>query len=430
MASERKFYGWYLVAALWVIYLINVGYAMYGASVVNTFMIKDLDMSRKTLGLGFALFMLLQGLPGSLIAMMINKKGIRYTLCFGSLLIIIGSALMATVVSTPLMFFLVFGVIMGLGVGFGRVLCLQTGVTLWFNRKRALAMSIALTAAGVGGFIAAPTLVNVLALTGNSWRAGWFFIGGLSLLAFIISILFVKNKPSDLGQYPDGINPSQAKFEGASAAKGSNVFKTADEWTTSQALKTGSIWLIFIGSVGFYVPYLLCVSHGVAHFMDQGFTKEAAAMSIGVLTLFSIIGRLLGGAIGDKIEPRFIWSISLLILFAGVLTGMVATTQLHIYLYAVLVGVGFGAAFVCMPTLFANYYGPKAFASIMGTLFPLLTIFASSAPFIAGWIFDSMGSYRIAFIGASVFCLIGALTLLLAKPVKLQVTGRESVPVS
>ena len=425
MVTERKYYGWYLIAVLWVIYLINVGYAMYGASVVNTFMIKDMEMSRKTLGLGFALFMLLQGLPGALIAMMINKKGIRYTICFGSVLIIIGSVLMATVVSTPLMFILVFGVIMGLGVGFGSVLCLQTGVTLWFNRKRALAMSIALTAAGVGGFVAAPTLVKVLAVTGNNWRAGWFFIGGLSLLAFLISILFVKNKPSDLGQYPDGIDPSQEKSGGLSEVKESRVYKTTDEWTTSQALKTGSIWLIFIGSVGFYVPYLLCVSHGVAHFMDQGFTKEAAAMSIGVLTLFSIIGRLLGGVLGDKIEPRFIWSVSLLILFAGVLTGMVATTQIHIYLYAILVGVGFGAAFVCMPTLFANYYGPKAFASIMGTLFPLLTIFASASPFVAGWIFDSLGNYRIAFIGASAFCLIGAFTLLIARPAQYRASVSE-----
>lgn len=418
MTSERKFYGWHLVSALWIIYLINVGYAMYGASVVNTFMIKDLGMSRKTLGTGFALFSLFQGLPGALIAMMINKKGIRYTLCFGSLLIIIGSALMATVVATPLMFFLVFGVLMGLGVGFGSVLCLQTGVTLWFNRKRALAMSIALTAAGVGGFIAAPTLTKVVALAGNSWRVGWFFIGGLSLLAFIVSVLFVKNKPSDLQQYPDGIAPDAAGPAAVSAKKAGSVYKTNAEWKAGDALRTSSLWLVFVAVVAFYVPYMMCVAHGVVHFMDLGFSKEVAAMSIGTLTLFSIIGRLLGGALGDKIEPRIIWGVALVVFIFGLVAGMTASSKAAIFAYAILVGAGFGAAFVCMPTVFANYFGPKAFASIMGTIFPLITIFASASPFLAGWIFDSMGSYRTAFIGGIAFCIVGILALIIARPPK------------
>lgn len=416
MAEKNSFYGWHLVGVLWLIYLINIGFVFYGSNVINTSMVQALGMSRKTLGAGFALFHLIQGgLSAPLIALMINKKGIRFTLAFGSALTAAGALAMAAFVSIPVLFLTVFGIIIGFGVGFGGVLSVQTGITFWFERKRALAMSIALTAAGIGGFIAAPILNYLISAAGNNWRIAWVFIAGLCTVTALISLLFVKNRPSDLGQRPDGESTS-AKSAEDNEANIRHVYRTSREWTTREALKTTSLWLIFIAILGFLVPYLFCVAHGVIYLIDSGFPRSIAAVSLGLITLFSIIGRLIGGVLGDHIEPRYMWGIALLVMAGGVLSCMFAKSSVFVYLYTIFVGIGFGASFIMMPTVIGNYFGTHAFASIMGVIAPLFTIFSSSSPFIAGVIRDLTGSYSIAFAGAFLFCIVGAVAIIAVRP--------------
>lgn len=416
MVQKNSFYGWNLVGVLWLIYLINIGFVFYGSNVINTSMMQELGMSRKTLGAGFALFHLIQsGLSAPLIAFMINRKGIRFTLAFGSLLTAVGAVAMATLVNGPVLFLVIFGIIIGFGVGFGGVISVQTGITFWFERKRALAMSIALTAAGIGGFMAAPILNTLISSMADNWRIAWFFIAGLCSIATLAGLLFVKNRPSDLGQFPDGESGASKSAKDTHTIHG-HIYRTTREWTTKETLKTTSLWLIFIAILGFLVPYLFCVSHGVIYLIDSGFPKSLAAVSLGLITLFSIIGRLIGGVLGDHIEPRYMWCIALLVMAGGVLICMFARSTVHVYLYTIFVGIAFGASFIMMPTVIGNYFGMHAFASIMGILSPLFTIFSSSSPLVAGVIRDLTGSYTIAFVGAFLFCIAGAVAIIAVRP--------------
>ncbi|MFC1896893.1 MFS transporter, partial [Thermodesulfobacteriota bacterium] len=279
-----------------------------------------------------------------------------------------------------------------------------------------------------GAAKAEPILTKVIEMLGGSWKIGWVSVAVLSFGAGVISILFVKNKPSDLGQVPDGRSAPETTGCSGSARSTMRVYRTQYEWTSKQALRSLSFWLIFLGAVGFIVPHMLCVVHGVVHFMDKGFPKALAAASVGLLTLFSIFGRLAGGVLGDRIEPRFVWSGSLVVLLAGLFAVMGATSTVHIYLYAILVGLGFGAAYVCMVTMIGNYFGATAFASIMGVFSPAIIIVGAVSPFLAGWVFDSLGSYNPAFIGAALLCAAGCVALLAAKPGQPVGSSAVSVP--
>jgi len=405
-----------MVGTLWLVYLINVGFVFYGSNVINTAMVQDLGMSRKTLGAGFALFHLIQsGLSAPFVAMIINRRGVRFAIILGSLIVVAGALAMTTVVNTPWMFLAVFSVVIALGVGFGGVLTVQTGVTFWFERKRALAMSLTLTAAGIGGFVAAPALNGIIAMAGNNWRIGWFLVAGLSAAAMVISALFVKNRPSDLGQVPDGGTGEQKHDDYKKAGK-SVIYRTDRRWTAVEVFKTASLWLIFISIVGFFVPYLFCVAHGVIYLIDKGFPQSLAAISLGLITLFSIIGRLVGGVLGDRIEPRYIWAFSVAVLAVGVVSCMYARSPAFVFLYTICVGFGFGAAYVLMPTIIGNYFGAQTFASIMGTLFLLITLFSSASPFVGGVIHDWTGSYTAAFTGALAFAVTSVIAILAVRP--------------
>jgi len=414
MKLSGEFYGWRLISVLWLIYFINIGFVFYGSSVVNTFMVLEMGFDRKTLGGGFALFHYMSGLSAPLAAFIINRKGIRTVLTLGSLLLMTGAVLMATAVSSPLTFFLVYGPVMGMGLGLGSVLAVQTGATLWFERKRALAMSVVLTASGIGAVVAAPSLGLLIATLSGNWRIAWLIVAALCLVSACVSILFVRNRPSDLGQVPDGGAPDIAGEQLGTPPR-PVVHRTARIWTRNEALKTPALWLIFAGIVGYFVPFMFCVTHGIIHLMDNGLSQATASLSLGLLTLFSIVGRLLGGFFGDRVEPRLLGGASLLLLLVGVLACMIAHDTLFMVIYALCMGIGFGCAFVIMPTLIGNYYGAAAFASIVGILAPLYTLFSASSPFVGGIIYDVSGSYQAAFIFVAVFCIAGSCAIFCAR---------------
>ena len=388
MKKQKHFYGWYLVAALWLIYFFNIGFPMYGGTVLNSYMVDQLGISRTVLGLGFSLFSLCQGLPGPLISRMIERRGQRFTMGAGTLMIAASAILMAWAVRSAAAFVLVFGVLGGVGVGFATVVPIQTTVTLWFEKKRSMALAITLTASGFGGFLASPVLTAVMERWG-SWRVGWMLVAAVALLALILIVLFVRNRPSDLGQRPDGAEGAQEERT-ASGEDGAR-------WSVREAAGTKSLWMIFIAALGFYVPYMMMVSHGLVYLIDCGINSRVASMSVGVITLSSVAGRLLSGWLGQKKSPRLVLGASLFLTLAATLLLALGRTSATALAYSVLLGVGFGAAFVCVPGLVSGYFGAASFAGLYGSLMPLLTVFSSLSPFMAGKLYDVSGSYTAAF---------------------------------
>jgi MFS family permease len=315
---------------------------------------------------------------------------------------------------------LVFGLVIGLGQGFGGPIPVQTGVTLWFKRRRALALSLTIMSAGVGGFVAAPSLNKLVASLGGDWRKGWLVIAVLAALSTLSTLLFVRDRPSDLGQEPDGGDApaANAMNHGGVGVKPPRVHKETGDWTMAQVLRTPVFWIIMFGAVASTAGYSLLLAHGVIHFKGLGLSAEAAAMSLGLLTLCSIIGKMIFGALGDRIEPRFIWSASLLIFVAGVLLAVKATTPAQVYAYALLAGAGFGAGFLAFMTLLGNYYGPKAYASVLGVTILIIAVANSIGPFVAGLAYDHLGSYALALQISGGIALVGAIGVLFALPPK------------
>ena len=250
------------------------------------------------------------GLPGPLVAFCVNKKGVRFTMALGTSLVTIGALMMALFVRTALQVDIVFGVIVGLGAITGGPIAAQSGVGRWFERRKAFAISLAITSTGIGGFVAAPLLDRVIVSSGGNWRAGWWLICGLSFLATLLALFFIKEKPSDLGQFPDGELP--APSVNGSLAAGSQVkrgvYRTAEEWSFAETLHSPIMWLMLISLIGFSSSFSTALGHGIVHLRDLGYTPTQAAVSFSVISLFSLIGSLVVAALGDQFEPRNIFA--------------------------------------------------------------------------------------------------------------------------
>src|SRR3984957_16288419 len=202
LMSKHRFYGWTMLLALWGIMFLNLGFPAYGPAAINAAMSKSVGLPRETLGNMFSVYMIRSGLPGPLVALSVNRLGVRRTLVLGSAFIILGSLLMATVVTGGLGAMLCFGLLVGTGVATGSAMASQAGLARWFVRRRSLALSVLYSAGAIGGFVAAP-LLNRLIQASGTWRAGWWLIAALSAVAACVALGLVRERPEDVGQSAD-----------------------------------------------------------------------------------------------------------------------------------------------------------------------------------------------------------------------------------
>jgi MFS family permease len=322
---------------------------------------------------------------------------------------------MAFAVSSAWHYTLYFGVIIGIGVSLGSVIPIQSSLTFWFKRHKASALAIVMSASGVSALISAPLLARIIDYTGN-WRMGWMAVTVTVLIAAIIVAIGAVDKPEDIGQHPDGIDPRGPDTESGAGTHTVRVYQSSDSWSVPEAIKSRTWWILVLGAFAFLAPFYVVMGHGVVHLLDLGHSKELASFSVGLVVMCSIGGRLLGGWLGDRIEPRFTWSVALGMMFAGIFLLASASSTAMIYAYAAMFGIGMGASYVCMITLIGNYFGVNAYARIAGLLFTIATVLAAISPILAGVAYDRLGSYEMAFYGAMVIAFLGAFLMPFATP--------------
>lgn len=417
MAQNPAFYGWKLLAALATIAAVNQGGTYLGASVINAPMAKDLGLSRGTLGLASTIFVLSIALTAPLVARTVNLFGSRTTLCTGSLFVALGSILLATFASNGWQFVVCYGFLLGSGCSFGSMVAAQSCASLWFEKRRAMALSLVLVGAGLGGSISAPLLTSVIAAAQGNWRTGWFCLFAVALGAALVSLVFVKNPPDD-------------QLTGVSAdiaPQRSRVYRTRDYWTVKEALHTPAFWLLTLASVGESVPGTAAVAHAVPHLRDLGHTAAAAGSAIGIFSACSIVGSLTVGFLCDRIDPRIAWAVCILTIGGGVFIGTRAASDLAMYLFTGMIGFGSGAALACWHATVANYFGPASFPSILGAQMPVSTTLAAASPFVVGMVYDMHGSYTPAFLVLGGFSVLTAILLYFASPpVRASLTASRS----
>jgi len=406
---KHIFYGWTMLATLWCVMFLNLGFPAYGPAVINPAMARALGLNRETLGNMFSVYMIMSGLPGPLVALSINRLGVRKTLVLGSMLTIAGALLMATVVTGGLGGMLCYGLLVGTGVAAGGAMASQAGLARWFVRRRSLALAVLYSAGAIGGFVAAP-LLNRLIEAAGTWRAGWWLLAALSAGAACIVLVFVRERPEDLGQVADGFAPPAAG--GQPALDTRPAFVSRSEWTFRQAARHPSYWLLLGSLVGGSGGYTLFLAHGVVHMQDLGHSAGVGAWAVGIMTISGLIGKAILAAFGDRIDPRYIYA-----LFVGVFgIGLVVVVNAHalwqVVLFATCIGIGFGGGLVCLMAVLSNYYGTRAFASLAGVAIAINTTLSAIAPKVAGRLFDQGVGYAVNFYFLAAWCFIGAAVLL------------------
>jgi MFS family permease len=340
----------------------------------------------------------------------VDRFGSRLPLIAGSITAAAGFFILSRMDSL-LGFYLGFS-LAGLGVGAFYNPPMAT-IANWFQRNRALAMGLALTGFGLSGVLV-PVLVWLIELYG--WREVLVFAGIGALLICLPLSLVMRHRPAPYGYAPDGdLLPSPDRGHSALEAEATDTASVSGI-SAGEALRTRSFWLLSVVYCVSFLVWSAVIPHMFLYLGDVGISSEDAALGIAGLMLGSILGRLGGGYLGDRFQKRRVLACCLLLQGLGMLVFAVVSEPWHLAPFLVLLAPSLGATITLLPALFADYFGTRAFALILGLAMVPATLVWFPAPYLAGWVSDEFGSYQPFWLAVAVVTLASIQVVLSCRP--------------
>ena len=412
------FYGWKLAGLALLVIGLASGPVWSGVGV----WVKALEMhfgwSRAQLTGAFSLAQLEGSILGPLLGYLIDRLGPRRMVFIGLVITGLGFVLFSRT-NNLLTFYVSYGLIM-LGTAAGSWLPLMTVVNRWFIRKRGLAMAVAAEGSPLGGLLLLPVLAWAVTPSHFGWSTTALWIGIVFLaLAFPVS-RFIRERPEDYGERADGDsspNASMSQIEVVRTPPRDIGSRDQPDFTASQAIRTSAFWLITFGHAFSSMLFATLTVHLVPMLTDQGLSLQSSANVFSAMMGVAAVFQLIGGYVGDRMETRVAIAVFGFIQAAGFTVAVFTESMPMAILFAVLFGAGFGGRNPLTVAIRAEYFGPNAFATITGISSAPMYLFMLAAPLFAAFIFDTQGSYMIAWlILGGLGSMSGVLFLLAKKP--------------
>jgi MFS family permease len=421
----RVFYGWWIVVIGCVQDavkggLFNTGFTLYFLPVLT-----ELNLSRAATSLPFSLSRLEAALGAPFVGYLIDRFDVRVMLVAGTLLAGLGLILLS-LTHSYLLFVLVFVGPLSFGFQAGFNQATLAVVAHWFRRKRGLAMAIVQTGQAIGGVLIFPLVA--LAVLKLGWRMA-AVLSGFSVLLLLPLVLFIRRSPESMGLLPDGERAVRTMARGPSPP-----LDEAREFTTREALRTPTFWLLAAFHGLRNVPYAGVTVHLVPLLVWKGLDEPTAAFYVGVTALATVVVRPLTGWLGDRRSKQVVGAVGVLLGAAGlVVLAYGDGAWWALLLFAVLFSFGDGVNSVTW-ALVGDYFGRSHFATIRGWISMFQSFASMPAAVYTGWVYDRSQSYTQALI-AFVICY-GAAALVLwlipqpLRPAPIGVAASPAVGVS
>ena len=352
------------------------------------------------------------GLEGPFAGWLIDKFGNRNVLVPSLLLAVIGYFIMAFWMPGFWTFALVYLGLVSLGNSMAFQHACFAGLNQWFQRKRALAISILAAVASLGGLALIPTMNLLIDQAGLRWG---LIASGLFYLVILLPLcIWFRNRPEDMGLLPDG-----ATRPPTTGGRGQTRRETRD-YTVREALRTRAYWLLLLGA-GLRQTATLGILVSLFPILvdDKGMSTQMAANLIGAMSAINFVSRLIMGYMGDRVSKQAIMAVSLFVEGVGYLflwqgDWQTAVGIMLVLGFVVCEGMMDGAGVIVWAAL-GEYYGRTRFATLRGYITFAYAWALVASPVYAGWVYDQFGSYNRAIVPGAICAMIAGVCFLFIK---------------
>ncbi len=415
MPSHRNpfkiFYGWWIVVASFLIALYIGGAVFYGFTAFFEPIINEMGWSYTQLSLAASLRGLEMGLLSPIVGILADRWGPR-KLIFGGVLVTVASLLLLSSTTSLIMFYVSFA-LLAVGVSACTVTVLLTAVANWFRRKMGIASGIAICGFGFSGLLI-PVIVRLIEV--YDWRTALNILA-LGMIVLVLPLSFVfRHRPEQYGYFPDG----QKQDTTAHLTDSSPPQSLEVELRVKQALKNGTFWRIVLARMYHMMAMMAIITHVMPYLSSISISRATSSLVATAIPLMSIIGRLSFGWFGDKFSKRSVAATSFVMMSCGLFCFAYASnTGLWLLVpFLVLLGIGYGGTNAILPALGREYFGRTNFGSIYGLMEGIGTIGAVIGPTLAGWAYDSLGSYQIVWFLLAGLAVVAIASVLTITPVR------------
>ncbi|WP_426612098.1 MFS transporter [Bradyrhizobium sp. McL0616] len=374
--SSLRYDGWHIVAVCFLLATFGWGLGFYGQSVYVAELQRARGWPTSLISSGTTFFYLFGALLVVFVGEAVRKYGPRICLIAGTLAMS-AAAVAIGAVREPWQLYLADAVLAFGWAGTSLAMITNT-ISLWFDQKRGMAISLALNGASFGGIVGVPLLVTLIGRIG--FESAMFTVAGAMLVLLVPVILFVVGRPPDLHGWQ-----GTAKVKPQSSAQ-------VRAWALRDVgflAVTIAFALVLFAQVGFIVHLI--------SFLDPIIGRERAAVAVAVLTAMAVIGRVLFSMVIDRLNQRLASALSFLSQAAALL--VVINLHNDYVLIAACAVFGFSVGnLITMPSLIVQReFDSASFGVLISLNTAINQVTYAFGPGVVGVLRDFSGGYTLPF---------------------------------
>jgi len=402
--SRKIFYGWWIVLACFLTNLYVSSIVFFGFTAFLDPLVKEFGWSYTQVSFAASLRGLEMGIMAPLVGFLADRFGSRKLILSG--VITVGFGLILLSLTRSLAMFYGSFILLAFGAGGCTSVVTMTAVANWFKKNVGIAFAVMASGFGASGLIV-PLIVRLI--DGYGWRTALIILG-LGMWALGIPLSFViRNKPEQYGYLPDGkladgrISEHEIQHEKV-------------EISFRKALKKKSFLYLNLAEVMRFMVLTAVVLHIMPYLGSMGISRPTAGLVAAAIPLFSIIGRFGFGWLGDVFDKRYVIAVTFGFMGMGMLAFSHMQANWAIYLFLLLFSPGFGGGAVLRGAVLREYFGRDSFGKMIGILMGFASIGGIIGPTLAGWVFDTLGSYDFIWLVFAGCMSLGIILALRIKP--------------
>ena len=367
--------------------LMTIGGAgMYVAAVVLPAVQRDFSVVRADASFPYTLTLIGFGIGGILMGRLADRFGVMLVALTGA--VGLGLGFVVAGLSTSLwQFSLAHGLLIGLLGTSATFAPLVADTSLWFTRRRGIALAICMSGNYLAGAVWPPVMQYFIDSVG--WRQTYFGLGLFCLLTMAPLALFLR-RPA-----PSGTSAAGAA---APALKSARFVGRSDPARPLGQTPNRLQLLLCVAGVGCCVAMSMPQVHIVAYCTDLGFGAARGAQMLSLMMGLGIVSRLLSGWVSDHIGGL------LTLLLGSVLQGLALLAFLPfdglvpLYVVSGMFGLFQGGIVPSYALIVREYFRPAEAGVRVGTVLMATLLGMALGGWLSGAIFDWTGSYRAAFV--------------------------------
>jgi len=385
--------------------------AVYAWSVFRNPLSKQYGWSIAEVTVTFTISICVLGVASFFGGLWLNRQGPRVVALTGGFLYGLGVFLASFSANKLWWLYLSYGVIGGVGLGFGYIVPVAVLVK-WFPDRRGLITGIAVGGFGAGALVTAPVATRLIQSVGV--LRTFAYLGIAYLIVTMITGWFMQNPPADWR--PAGWVPSAALTSQ----------RAAKDYTLSEALCTWQWWaqwtLLFLNTCA----GISVISQEAPMFERfAGVTAVVAAGMVGIASIGNAAGRIFWAWVSDTITRRWTFAVMFALQFFlfWLLPSLTATAIVTVVSFIIL--MCYGGGFGTMPAFAADYFGSRNVGPIYGLMLTAWGAASAFGPLLIAYTLKGTGKYVTGLHIMGIIMAVSTILPILISPPRVKGESKE-----